>query len=442
MEIRLANMNLKAFITGKQIEWLINTIQVTMFLWHTCNTIFEIQSVPYNTYAMQVKYCNDFMLHYESCHCDQLETTIRNIILTNAKEKTVSDIQDEFIHIVGLFTSIATNVTVIELYIDARKYMLHAKVKQLCENKTELHDDEKYNTSMIRNKLDLKVWNSEDVANTINEVLNGFSYKSACYSRADKIIAAISLLDVELTQKVLQNWIPTSGEHPFLQLFTENNWRTLCTSENMSRLVKELPSGSMQKIYEYWLGCMQSKLDDRIFTEVITLLNLSQNCAYTIQKTLQNTFIEKINISGIYYEGADMCMLFYSKLKPNNICIKCANISSDCNTKKIIGRYTILATNQIRGLTQGIVNGDTQIVIIDESQSQCYAEYAGCLTITFNVDPLITECRMCGCICRIIQDYSTSEFLGVATIHHLKDEDAQIERNKYVNYPVIKGGIC
>ncbi len=437
MEIRLANMNVGAFITAKQMEYLINTIQALMLIWYVCNQKYK-NSSSYELYAENIEYCHDFLQSCTDNICLELSSVIDDV-LGNVTSDIENEIQLEFINILGFLTNVIANVTILELYIDEEKARLHPTIKKLCKNKTEYNDTDDYNRDLIKRKLMLHDWQQESIANTVNEVLSGYSHNSECYRDADKIIAALVLMDIELTQSVLQKWDPDSGRHPFIDLFTkEENWDKICRSNNMSCLLMDTPMNRMQDVSVFWMGCMQSKINGKVFMEAVNDSTIGGICLnnsviQNMQNKLQQVFIEKINIKGHYYEGMNACLNHMSDVTEE--CIECSGMRRNAD---VIGRYTLLATRQLRGITQGIINGDTQIAIVKMEQDKKFmVTQVGNLSITFN-NGSTKLCSKCNKICAMVCDCINSNPLGVVIVYYMNDEEAKREQRLYANIFEIK----
>ena len=412
MEVRLANMNVGAFVTAKQIGYLIDTIQTMMLIWNTCNRGLGSSSDSYIFYMNYLEYCNEFFKSYDDNTCSDLFTLI-STMLQNVDRNTKHEIQLEFINILGFLPNLVTNVTILELYISTEKEQLHPTIKKMCEMlKAEYRKTDESNLNTLRRKLMLKSWKPESIANAINEVLNGYSHKSKCFREADKIIAAVALMDIELTQNVLLEWDPDTGIHPFAELFAnEKNWNRICESDNMNCLFLDTPMNIMQDISSFWMGCMQSKINGKVFLEAITDpdggMSLHEDVIRMIQDKLQKVFLEKINIKGQYYDGIN------TRSIGENECISCLGMQKKAD---VIGRYTFLGTKQLRGITQGIINGDTQIVIGTYNEHGIFsAEKAGMLSITFN-NGHVKTCKKCNKMWSIVCNH-VSVPIGVVVVH-------------------------
>jgi hypothetical protein len=419
MEICLANINIGAFTTAEQIGFLIDTVQILMFIWYICNKIFHGFGRNFKAYN---EYCYDCSQYYDENICSNVRSIMHSTLNDMSIDQDyINTVQQEFISIIGFLDGLTAQVNILELYDDEEKGNLHPKIKAAYNQRTEFNHNEEHNIDLLKHKLNLVRWKPELVADAVNELLNGFSHDSDCYKNADKIMAAIVLMDIELTQEVLHAWNPESDLHPFTGLFTEENWRKICTSDCMNCIMTNSGSVSMQDVRVFWMGCMQSRLKGDVFMEITTdipRLHLNEDTIHMMQRTLQMVFREKVNVKGHYYEGGDACIHQF-KLTRNMVdcCIEC----SDTNIQKsgyVIGRYKLFGTKQMKGFIQGIVNGDTQIVILDINHR--HPQKVGNVTITLN-NPFTVICPNCHKINILVNNLENSKPLGVVEIYYCND---------------------
>ena len=442
MEINLANLNGNAYITARHMGHLVDTIRTLMFIWWACCKVSESEFStwhPYNMYADSASYCQDIAQRCNDGCCDHMLSVVRGSLEPDIN--SVIRVHQELNDIIGLLDNLTVLVKPLEVYIDADKNGLNQMVRLACRHMTELVDDEDYNTSLIRDRLSLETFDGAAVADAINDVMNGFSCKSLCYSNADKVVAAISLMDVKLTQQVLLDWEPESRTHPLAGLFTEDNWGKICTSDNMSSLLTKATIGKLRDVHTFWLGCMQSEIGGDIFMEAMghKVFCFSDDTIHMIQKTLQYTFIDKINIKGRYYEGEDACIQ-YMKCICTGVgeCTRCAGIDTQMDQSgEVIGRYTLLATKQLRGLTNCVMHGDTQVVILRTRHDALYAYKLANINLTLNNDFVVT-CPVCKGMSMMVTDYY-SRPIGVITVHYMDGDEALRTRHTYAASPVIMG---
>ncbi len=360
MEIRLANMNIGAFINEEQAGILLDTIHTVLFAWYTCNSAFEHNYATYNMHTKSLSYCNEFDEYLRGHSCTEVSVMAHRVMGDTLRPQDMDKIQKEFISIIGIMMNIVPNVIPLELYLDSKKNSLHSKIKNMYRSRSELEDDEKDNISTLKSKHELTRWEPESVANTINEILNGYAYNSPCYDPRDKMVAAICLMDVELTHEVLRSWNPGSDVHPFASLCNKENWEQICRSDNMNRMSVEFGRTQARRVEGFWTGCMQSKLDGSIFVDAaLNILKVGHDVLHDMQDEMQREFNDKINVKGSYFEGMEACVHFAIH---RDQCIECSR--GFTKHSEVVGRYTVIATKQLRGVTQIATDGDTQIVLM------------------------------------------------------------------------------
>lgn len=406
MEIRLANMNIGAFINEEQAGILLDTIQTVLFAWYTCNSAFEHGYATYNMHTENMNYCNEFDEYLRNNSCTKASVTAHRVMGDALRPQDMDKLQKEFISIMGILMSIVSNVMPLELYLDSKKKNLHPKVKNMYRSRSELEDKEDNNISTLKEKHELTRWEPESVANTINEILNGYAYNSPCYDPRDKMVAAICLMDVELTYEVLRSWNPESDVHPFASLCNRENWKLICRSDNMSRLSVEFGRAQARRVEGFWMGRMQSKLESSVFVDAaLNILEVGHYVLQEMQNEMQREFNKKINVRGSYFEGVEACVHFY---RHRDRCIECSQKFTKHSDVK--GRYTIIATKQLRGVTQIATDGDTQLVLMIDDMVHTVAN----ILMGFN-DFNAATCFTCGRTSAIISYEGVP--IGVACVY-------------------------